>query len=288
MKYTLKCSQCNKEIKKYKKYDNNFCSLKCHGEYRKETCKTKILTKCAICSKEIKLKKSQYEKRNKRGRITCSYKCMGISKKTSQLKRNNPNCKYKSLPDDFFKKVDTEQKAYIVGFIASDGSLAKNGVISISIKNTDREILRKIRDTVCKEVPIVKIKNRNMIVLRFCSKTMVKDICRWLQIHPGKKDSKVRMPKIKNKLKWHFLRGFFDGDGTVRKKKEGRYIDCAIYTNSDKMREGIEKLCKIRCTNNNKWKYIGWYGDNARKFLKKLYSKADIYMERKYRNYLEW
>ena len=213
---------------------------------------------------------------------------MGKVRECIYIGKDNPNCKYKTLPINFFKKINTEQKAYILGFIASDGNLNKNGSITISIKYTDEKLLKKIRDAVCKEIPILKEKNGYMSVLRFHSKIMTKDVCKWLHIKTGKKCSKIKMPNLKNKLKWHFLRGFFDRDGTVRKKKKGRYIDCAIYTYSDKLRESIVKLCNIKCTNNKKWKYIGWYGDNARKFLDKLYSNSVIYMERKYKTYLSW
>ncbi len=288
MKYLVKCSQCNKEIKRYHKYNNYFCSMKCEGEYRKTNCDTKIITKCMICNKEIRLKKSQYKKRNKNGKITCSRKCMGKLREKLYIGKNNPNCKYKTLPINFFEEINTEQKAYILGFIASDGSLRENGTVSISIKSIDEELLKKIRDSVCREIPILKRKNKDMSILRFHSKIMTKDICKWLKIKTGKKDDKVKMPNLKNKLKWHFLRGFFDGDGSIRKKKKDRHIDCSIATYSDKLRESIENLCNIKCTNNNKWKYVGWYGDNARNFLDKLYHNATIFMERKYKIYLSW
>jgi len=289
MKYLVKCSQCNKEIKRYYKYNNYFCSIKCQSEYRRAICTTKILAKCVVCDKEFKLKKSQYEERNKNKNITCSRKCMGELRKKIYLGKDNPNCRYPTLPNDFFEKIDTQQKAYILGFIASDGSLNKNGAVTISINNKDEKILKKIRDIVCGEIPISK-KDKDMITLRFHSKIMTKDICRWLKIEPGKKDDKVKMPNLRNKLKWHFLRGFFDGDGTVRKKKKGRYLDCAIYTYSFSLRASIEKLCKnnIKCNNSNKWKYVGWCGDNARKFLDKLYCNSTIRMERKYETYLSW
>lgn len=293
MKYNVKCNQCSKDFQVYpKRYfsrDRFFCSKFCEGIYRKSTCTTKINTNCVICDLEMSLKKSEFERRNKNGEITCSAKCIGVLRSKKYLGRSNPNTKY-DLDDNFFKNVDTEQKAYILGFIASDGSIAKTGEISIEIKNIDREILEKMRDVVCKDVPVRDDKPEvgDHSVVRFCSKTMTKDVCKWLKIKTGKKDSKVQMPNLKNKLKWHFLRGFFDGDGTIRKKVKGRSIDCGISTHSDDLRNSIEKLCTMGCCNSNKWKQISWSGDNAIEFLDKLYSNANIYMERKYNTYLSW
>ena len=294
MRHKVKCSQCLKDIEitsqRFNRNKNtNFCSKLCEGTYRKDNCKTKINTKCTICDKEMSLKKSEFERRNKNGEITCSAKCIGKLRSKKYLGRSNPNTKY-NLDDNFFKNINTEQKAYILGFIASDGSLSKTGEISIEIKNIDREILEKIRDEVCKDIPVVddSVEVGDHSVIRFCSKTMTKDVCKWLKIKTGKKDSKVKMPNLKNKLKWHFLRGFFDGDGTVRKRTKGRYIDCGISTHSDDLRSSIKELCTMDCRNDNKWKQICWSGHNARKFLDKLYSEANIYMERKYKTYLSW
>ena len=116
---------------------------------------------------------------------------------------------------------------------------------------------------------------------------MVKDVCRWLRIKPGeKKYSKVKFPKTR--YKWHFIRGFFDGDGSVRKKKGKNHIDCGISTRSKELRDGIEQFTKIPCNNNDKWNSINWYGNNARSFLKRLYKDDDMYLERKYKTYQDW
>lgn len=292
MSYKVQCERCQADINvtpsRFQNRDMFFCGKKCEGMYKKTKCTSKIKCHCVKCEKEMFLKKSEYERRNKKGKITCSRKCSDILKKDIYQGRDNPNCKYPTLSDDFFKEIDSEEKAYILGWIASDGHVARNGAISIEIKNIDGEILEKMRDVVCRDILISKRKNKDMIILRFCSKTMAKNICKWLKISPGKKDSKVKMPNLKNKLKWHFLRGFFDGDGTIRKRTKGRSIDCGISTNSKSLRSSIERLSNLHCWNNEKSRQIVWSGNNARQFLDRLYSNANIYMERKYKTYLSW
>lgn len=290
----VKCSNCKNKFKisiqrLKKNKHNSFCSKKCEGEYRKKICKTKIEVNCSICNNVLFLKKSEFNRRNKNGEITCSYECMGKLKKHKFTGRKNPNSKY-SFDDDFFKNINSENKAYILGWIASDGSIRENGAITIEINNKDRYILEKIRDIICKDMPIVddNIKKGNNSLIRFCSKTMVEDVCKLLKINRWKKDSIVRMPDIKNNLKWHFLRGFFDGDGSIRKKTKGRYLDCNLATHSEFMRKDIEYFCNIPCDNDNKWKQIRWYGKNAMLFLDMLYESATIFLERKYNMYVIW
>src|SRR6476469_1999984 len=68
--------------------------------------------------------------------------CVYCSRAIKSTGRNNPNCKYKSLDDCFFDNVDTEEKAYFLGWIASDGSISKNGSINIFVQKKDAGILR--------------------------------------------------------------------------------------------------------------------------------------------------
>ena len=117
---------------------------------------------------------------------------------------------------------------------------------------------------------------------------MVKNVCRLLGIKTRKKFNKIKIPKLKKDLKWHFIRGFFDGDGSIRKKVKNRYIDCSIATSSVFMRDSLEKFCNIKCNNSEKWEYISWSGKNARKFLDRMYNLATIFLERKYKTYLGW
>ena len=293
MSYVVKCFSCSKQFfvypKRYYSRNNFFCSRKCEGEYKRNQCTTKIVAECVVCKKIFKLKKSCFNKRNKNKEITCSVKCMGILRKTKYMGRSNPNMKY-NLDDNFFKNIDTEEKAYILGWIASDGSINKSGRITISIHNKDIKILEKIRNVICIEIPIVNknIYKTNICSLSICSTTMVQDICNLLKIKPGKKHDKIKMPNLSEQLTWHFIRGFFDGDGSIKKKKNKVYISCNITTGSDIMRNNIEKFCGIYCKNNNKYKNLTWSGKNAIKFLEKLYFCATVFLERKHNIFLSW
>ena len=58
----------------------------------------------------------------------------------------------------YFDKIDTEEKAYILGFLATDGCIAvtKNGNkrIKITLKSSDKDILEKIKNQLKSDSPI--------------------------------------------------------------------------------------------------------------------------------------
>ena len=74
------------------------------------------------------------------------YICLYCSRHEKTSGRNNGNFEHNNLDGDiFFQTVDTEQKAYILGWIASDGTVSISGFV-IEIHDKDQEIPEKLRD----------------------------------------------------------------------------------------------------------------------------------------------
>jgi dUTP pyrophosphatase len=122
------------------------------------------------------------------------------------------------------------------------------------------------------------------------SKKISKDLCRWFGIKPGKKSDKIKFPVLDNDfLTWAFLRGYFEGDGNIRKRSTTRITpDCRITSNSSSMLESISEFCGIK--NNISKDTIDFTGTNAIDFLSKLYKDSNelFRLERKYEQYVEW
>jgi dUTP pyrophosphatase len=198
--------------------------------------------------------------------------------------RKNPNTKYKNLDDNFFKEIKSESKAYLLGWIASDGSITKS-TICIKIHKKDKECLENLRDIICKELPITP--NEDMVSLTISSKTLSIDVCKVLNILPEKKSHFVSFPELEtDELKWAFLRGFFDGDGSIRCISEiHRSPECNIVTSSENMRKSIIKFTKIPCVENGV--NLTWNGNNALDFLNKIYYNSSIRLSRKFDIYLD-
>ena len=71
--------------------------------------------------------------------------------------RKNPNKKY-FFDEGFFNKIVSEEKAYFLGWIASDGYIGENN-FSLYINKKDVYILEQLKNLICPEIPItIRIK----------------------------------------------------------------------------------------------------------------------------------
>lgn len=215
------------------------------------------------------------------GKLICLY-CSRASKFSG---RNNPNAKYK-IDDDFLATIDTELKAYILGWIASDGSIGKNNRMVVQIHQKDVSILEKMRDAAFPQLPIKHYLFKRQVALCISSKKMCEDVCSHLKIQPGAKYDVIKFPELStDALSWAFLRGYFDGDGCVT-MTSARFPAprCGITSSSPHMLEAIKDFTKIPCSISRD--QLEWSGTSALDFLGKLYGNASIFLERKYQKYI--
>lgn len=117
----------------------------------------------------------------------------------------------------FFEKIDTEEKAYWLGFLYADGyvRIRKYGS-EIKLKIKDKEHLRKFNKSLKSNYPVTRVKNSNCWQVCISSSKMVKDL-----IDKGciqKKSLILTFPSediVDKTLQKHFIRGYFDGDGCI-------------------------------------------------------------------------
>jgi intein-encoded DNA endonuclease-like protein len=125
-----------------------------------------------------------------------------------------------SLNHDYFEKVDTEEKAYFLGFLFADGGVAENSN-TISLNINDIEILNKFS----KEIELTKDFYKNpshskATTIYFSSFKMKNDLIK-LGCTP-RKSLTLKFPSldlVPEYLIRHFIRGYFDGDGHIYVKK---------------------------------------------------------------------
>lgn len=223
------------------------------------------------------------------------YICRSCSSYLKFGGRNNPNCKYPTLDDNFFSTVDTEEKAYLLGWIASDGHI-RHDRIQIAIHKKDIKCLETLRDIICKELPVITLNTRpDMVSLTFSSAKISQDVQSHLSLAfdkkgPHKKSSTVRLPQLgSKKLTRAFIRGYFDGDGCVSIIGDFTRIQASITSDSILMLEDLKAFVEDNidvksCMFKNK---IIWCADSALFFLNLIYKGSTLHLERKYRKYLE-
>lgn len=119
------------------------------------------------------------------------------------------------LNENFFQDIDSEEKAYFLGFLFADGYVnEKFGYVDITINNKDIEILNLfVKHIYVNDRPLKSIRNE-YVRLIINSNKIVND----LKYHGcfQKKTFGLKFPKTINKQYIRdFIRGYFDGDGCV-------------------------------------------------------------------------
>lgn len=205
--------------------------------------------------------------------------------------------------NDYFKSIDTENKAYILGFISADGHISTkkgNKYLSIELQKRDKKILQFIKKEIQYSGKIGNTyhNNKEYCRLKIYGEELVNNI-----INKGLNNQKtynLEFPSsIPSHLIRHYIRGLFDGDGCVyigkQKRKNGTLKDKRKITLiSTKMMNDF--ICqhmnnkfdiqfKVRHSNTKKNTEISIISlekyNYIKIFLEYLYQDSNIYLKRK-------
>ena len=202
--------------------------------------------------------------------------------------------------ENYFEKIDTEQKAYWIGFFYADGHV-NHSTLQCALQEKDAPHLQLfLNDIQANDVEIKYNKiNNTSITGRFslCSVKIADDL-RKLGFSNRKsyESTDVIFQNIPDELKWHFIRGFWDGDGCIRiRAKKSGEISC-ISLNEKLLQSFCDYFNKIFNDQNfskiflseEKYYRIRLGGEKAKKVCKFLYKNSTIYLDRKYQNYLQF
>lgn len=192
---------------------------------------------------------------------------------------------------NFFEKIDTEEKAYWLGFLMADGSLRKNEyACQLSIAKKDIDHLRKFAAIF--NLPVYegsRYDKRTKHVYEWCSAVIPnKYVVNSLQSLGMISNKTYRLDtnlfsNIPDKLKRHFIRGYFDGDGSTT----GYKVSFASCSNDflDKISTYLVDTLLI----NSPHKYksgncysISWYGKENMQFIYNFfYAYSHVFLDRK-------
>ena len=134
--------------------------------------------------------------------------------------------KYK-LDENFFENIDTEEKAYILGFVYSDGNnKSQHSGLKFALNPQDLDILEKIKFALKSDAKILfkTINGYDKIEIDFNSYKLSKDLTN--KGAAPNKTYKIVFPLFLDKtLIRHFIRGYFDGDGCIwNGKRKKMYV----------------------------------------------------------------
>lgn len=208
----------------------------------------------------------------------------------------------KEINSNYFHIIDTEEKAYWLGFICADGCISWNKNcrayhFKITLQRKDAAFLGKFVKAINGNFDVALktnkatfngvIKEYETCEVSFKDKTFTNDL---LQYFSPNKTEYLRIPKqIPKELLRHFIRGFSDGDGcfycNLQKKDKSFEIVGKCYDMLNDIRielknNGIySQIYKKRETN---YKLGIYRTDELIKLYSYFYKDATIFMDRKF------
>ena len=211
--------------------------------------------------------------------------------------------------EDFFEKIDNEEKAYWLGFMFADGYISEKrqgygqDLFGITLKINDESHLIKFKNSISSTNPInydySKTKDAPQCKILMTSQKTVNDLIRHGCV---KHKSLILQPpqEIDNSLLRHFIRGYFDGDGSITKThtpgknfitKEFSYGVSIVGTKE--MCEWLQEFFSMGSIIKDQRRTNSYYYSlggrlQLQKFFHLLYDEATVYMDRKYDRFKEF
>lgn len=186
-----------------------------------------------------------------------------------------------------FANLDCRATQYWLGYIAADGCIKQaSGTINIST-NQDPEHLENYVKFIGYPLKIQKYLNKKYQVWEYSvnfNNPIVRDYLINLGITPQKSLTlNLNMP-----LTWSFVRGYFDGNGSVLHRTEAN-VNASICTGSKFFAEQLVSFLKQQKISASVVKSTGseavlvqlYKNDQVQLFYKGLYTNAEIFLERK-------
>lgn len=230
--------------------------------------------------------------------------------------RNHPEIKFRPSKGNvnYFDIINSYSKAYILGFIAADGSLIKESktnrtTLSITVKYEDKDVLDFIKSEIGNKNKIIDINKKSpfdntkyihQARYSITSKELTSSIIKYGIGYNKSLTIGNIINNIPTKYKDAFIIGYFDGDGSVtvrdglHKNSSGYLIkDNSLYVQIRGTREFLKGICNhLNITESHIHQYdsipqlsFANKKDIIRFF--KCYNNLSFYYKRKYNKFLQ-
>ena len=221
------------------------------------------------------------------------------------LKKYPYTCDY-----HYFDEINTEEKAYWLGFLTADGWISKSkktnaGVTGIELQYGDIGHLKKFNKSISGNYQITdrwrtcqlskyKDKKNHMCCIRIFSSTMYNSLNKIG--FSNDKSYDFYIPDLSPDLIRHYIRGYFDGDGCLCFTNKNFSI--SFITASHSLHNDLVKILKDNSIKVNSRIFVNEYGTTMYRpeiyrlndkinFLDWIYKDSNIYLDRKYKKYLK-
>lgn len=200
-----------------------------------------------------------------------------------------------------FEKIDTFAKAYWLGFLYADGNIQKaTNTLRINLSTIDEDHLIKFKKFIGASNTEIKRNDKKDIInnkiyeisyFSLSDEKIVNDL-----INKGCIENKtysLTFPTeeiLPKEFQYHFIRGFFDGDGSIYEDKKRNRV-CINFTGTADMLNSIKHIFgkdNIKLENKNNFSVLHLDGNKqVMNILTKIYenSSEEIVLSRKFEKF---
>lgn len=209
------------------------------------------------------------------------------------------------INEEYFNNIDTQEKAYILGFLYADGNVgSSNRCIRVSLSSKDIEVLEFIKNEIGYSGPIrySTTEGHNYCHLSFNSETMKSHLMSH-GVVPNKTYESKTLPECPLEFYNSMLLGIFDGDGSIWKikNKSGVVAEYGVnFSGNESTLKEIQKICNVNNISTCKVRYR--YGktmtnscmldikgsNNIMKIYNLMYENCTFSLDRKRSTFLEF
>lgn len=219
--------------------------------------------------------------------------CSAISR---FIKINNINLKKSKFDENVFDIIDTEEKAYWLGFVFADGNISSHTPNKKHTYKFELSLALKDKNHLYKFNSFMNYKGNNVKCDSYRCRWYIGNKHLWETLNSygctPKKSLTLNFPdenifKSKDLIR-HFIRGYFDGDGCIICTNKTRSINLLGTPNFLTMCQKHFNVYNILHKNHNSSLTVRFdaFGKTAYKITEFLYKDSTIYLDRKYTKYL--
>lgn len=213
------------------------------------------------------------------------------------LEKNNiaRDNRYKNinLNEDYFEKIDSNDKAYFLGFMLTDGNISlKENIIRLSLSFKDEEILNVFKEKTgnANKICIRKDEKHNERIFQLRSKKWKNDLAKYGVV--PQKTFISEMPILSEDMMPHLIRGMIDGDGWISFSSH-QIGFCGNEKTVIQLKEYLVKTLNVYDVSvihasENLWQITWASKTDIKKIGSYIYQNKDnCFLTRKYNNFLQ-
>jgi len=213
----------------------------------------------------------------------------GLLKRRNVLLRPPGFHRNYDVNEGYFNEIDAEDKAYWLGFIAADGNIHQRSYLRVRLAAKDKQQLENFKKAISSQHPIREYKtNQGHPACRLIigSRKIVDALSNY-SIVPNKRHI-LEFPDIPGELVRHYIRGYFDGDGSI--SNINQTLEFSIATGSMPfildLQERLSRACnlnktKLKQRHHNTWAVSYTGNRQCRRIYDYLYANSGIWLDRK-------